>query len=159
MYHLRYKFIFFSVTKAKKLITLMKPSIDKGFLLNRSIEQIQDNIDDFLTIKKNSEIIACAGLREYHEEKIAEIYAFVVAEKYQNTGLSSKLIVMLNEKAKSLGFDSLFAVSKYGGSFFIRNGFEIAKIEDLPLQRQKNYDYKRLSSIYIKKNIIIHNLL
>lgn len=128
----------------------MQPSINKGFLLNRSIDEIRKNIDEFLTIKKNSKIIACAGLRKYPQEKIAEIYALVIDAKYYNTGLSNKLINILFEKVKLLGFESVFAISKYGGSFFINNGFEISNIENLPIKRQISYDHQRLSNIYIK---------
>ena len=136
--------------KAEQIISLMQPSINKGFLLNRSIDEIRKNIDEFLTIKKNSKIIACAGLRKYPQEKIAEIYALVIDAKYYNTGLSNKLINILFEKVKLLGFESVFAISKYGGSFFINKGFEISNIENLPIKRQISYDHQRLSNIYIK---------
>lgn len=124
--------------------------MESGRLLCRSIEQIRDSIDEFLTIEKNSKIIACAGLREYSKEKQGEIYALVINSNYYNSGLSDKLINMIFKKARLLGFKNIFAVSKYGGSFFIRKGFENANVDFLPIKRQKNYDYKRLSDIYIK---------
>jgi N-acetylglutamate synthase-like GNAT family acetyltransferase len=55
------------------------------------------------------------------------------------------------KKASDLGLIGIFALSKYGGRFFLRHGFVEGVISALPLIRQKSYDYQRKSTIYLKK--------
>jgi len=45
----------------------------------------------------------------------------------------------------------IFALSKYGGRFFLRHGFVEGVLNSLPLSRQKGYDHQRKSTIYLKK--------
>jgi len=135
---------------AAQLLVLMQPSVDEGRLLERSAEQLQEGLDDFVTVEKKSVIVACAGLKYYPEQNTGEIYALVVNSDYYNTGVSAELMTLLFVKASSLGLASVFALSKYSGHFFVRNRFEIVEVEDLPISRQVTYDYHRSPNIYKK---------
>jgi len=129
----------------------MKPFVDEGRLLPRSFETINNNIDDFIVIENENEVIACAGLKVYQHEKVGEIYALVVNKAFHNTDTSSKLMHLLIDKASGMGLSSIFALSKYGGRFFFRFDFNEAKLSSLPESRQKSYDYERSSMIYLRK--------
>jgi len=131
----------------------MKPFVDEGRLLPRSFETINNSIDDFIVIENENEneVIACAGLKVYQQEKVGEIYALVVNKAFHNTDTSSKLMHLLIEKASGMGLSSIFALSKYGGRFFFRFDFNEAKLSSLPESRQKSYDYERSSMIYLRK--------
>ena len=89
------------MSKAKQIIELMEPFVEEGRLLQRSIKTINNSIDDFITIENNNEIIACAGLKIYKNEKVGEIYALVVSKNFHNTDTSSKLMELLIKKAQS----------------------------------------------------------
>lgn len=129
----------------------MKPFVDEGRLLPRSFETINNSIDDFVIIENENEVIACAGLKVYQQEKVGEIYALVVNKAFHNTDTSSKLMHLLIDKASGMGLSSIFALSKYGGRFFFRFDFNEAKLSSLPESRQKSYDYERSSMIYLRK--------
>ena len=139
------------MSKAKEIIELMQPFVDEGRLLERSYQSIDSQIGDFTTIKKNSEIIACAGLKLYENENIGEIYGLAVKSSFHNTTASSDLMKLLIKKALDLNLSSIFALSKYGGRFFFRFDFVETELSSLPLIRQKSYDNKRNSMIYLKK--------
>ena len=139
------------MSKANQIIELMKPFVDEGRLLPRSFETINNNIDDFIVIENENEVIACAGLKVYQQEKVGEIYALVVNKAFHNTDTSSKLMHLLIKKASGMGLSSIFALSKYGGRFFFRFDFNEAKLSSLPESRQKSYDYERSSMIYLRK--------
>jgi len=139
------------LSKANQIIELMKPFVDEGRLLPRSFETINNNIDDFIVIENENEVIACAGLKVYQHEKVGEIYALVVNKAFHNTDTSSKLMHLLIDKASGMGLSSIFALSKYGGRFFFRFDFNEAKLSSLPESRQKSYDYERSSMIYLRK--------
>jgi N-acetylglutamate synthase-like GNAT family acetyltransferase len=126
----------------------MEPFVEEGRLLTRSLETINNCVDDFVVIEDEDKIIACAGLKVYQQEKVGEIYALVVSKKFHNTEVSSKLMHLLIQKASSLKLTSIFALSKYGGRFFFRFNFNEVELNSLPESRQKSYDYVRSSTIY-----------
>ena len=137
--------------KTTQLLDLMQPFVEEGRLLERSYEYLSDCLDDFVVITAENRIVACAGLRLYEKEQFGEIYALVVNKAYHNTDISKKLMEKLINKAIQLNLECVFALSKYGGRFFLRHGFVEGVISALPLTRQKSYDHQRKSTIYLKK--------
>jgi N-acetylglutamate synthase-like GNAT family acetyltransferase len=128
----------------------MQPFVDEGRLLERSYESINEEIDDFIFIENNGQIIACAALKLYENENMGEIYGLVVNKDFHNTDTSSNLMELLIQKALDLNLSSIFALSKYGGRFFFRHDFIESELSSLPLIRQKSYDYQRNSIIYLR---------
>ena len=128
----------------------MQPFVDEGRLLERSYESINEEIDDFIFIENNGQIIACAALKLYENENMGEIYGLVVNKDFHNTDTSSNLMELLIQKALDLNLSSIFALSKYGGRFFFRYDFIESELSSLPLIRQKSYDYQRNSIIYLR---------
>ena len=129
----------------------MQPYVDDGKLLKRSYGQLNECFEDFVFITDSDQIVACAALRHYKDEKKGEIYALAVYKEYHNTGISSQLMEKLMKRASDLDLIDIFALSKYGGRFFLRHGFIESAISNLPLTRQKGYDHQRQSTIYLKK--------
>lgn len=139
------------MSKITQLINLMQPYVDDEKLLKRSYEQLNEGFEDFVFVNYGDQIIACAALRHYKDEKKGEIYALAVNKEYHNTGVSLQLMKKLMKRASDLDLIGIFALSKYGGRFFLRHGFVEGVISTLPLTRQKSYDHQRKSTIYIKK--------
>jgi N-acetylglutamate synthase-like GNAT family acetyltransferase len=128
----------------------MQPFVNDGKLLSRSYKQLSEAIDEFVIIEDAGQIIACAGLRVYKSENMAEIYALTVNKSFHNTDTSLKLMEKLIQKASDFDLDTIFALSKYGGRFFFRHNFAEVNVSSLPLLRQKSYDYQRNSIIYLR---------
>ena len=139
------------MSKITQLINLMQPYVDDGKLLKRSYEQLNESLEDFVLVTNDDQIVACAALRHYKDERKGEIYALAVNKEYHNTGVSSQLLEKLMKRASDMDLIGIFALSKYGGRFFLRHGFVEGLISDLPLTRQKSYDHQRKSTIYLKK--------
>ena len=139
------------MTKITQLINLMQPYVDDGKLLKRSYEQLNESLEDFVLVTNDDQIVACAALKHYKDERKGEIYALAVNKEYHNTGVSSQLLEKLMKRASDLDLIGIFALSKYGGRFFLRHGFVEGVISDLPHIRQKSYDHQRKSTIYLKK--------
>ena len=138
------------MSKITQLINLMRPYIDDGKLLNRSYKQLNECFEDFVFVSDGDQIVACAALRHYKDESKGEIYALAVNKEYHNTGVSSQLMEKLMKRAFDLDLIGIFALSKYGGRFFLRHGFVEGVLNSLPLSRQKGYDHQRKSTIYLK---------
>jgi len=128
----------------------MQPYVDDGKLLKRSYEQLNESLEDFVLVTNDGQIVACAALKHYKDERKGEIYALAVNKEYHNTGVSSQLLEKLMKRASDMDLIGIFALSKYGGRFFLRHGFVEGLISDLPLTRQKSYDHQRKSTIYLK---------
>jgi N-acetylglutamate synthase-like GNAT family acetyltransferase len=129
----------------------MQPYVDDGKLLKRSYEQLNECLEDFVLVTNDDQIVACAALRHYKDERKGEIYALAVNKEYHNTGVSSQLLEKLMKRASDMDLIGIFALSKYGGRFFLRHGFVEGLVSDLPHIRQKSYDHQRKSTIYLKK--------
>ena len=139
------------MSKVRQIIELMQPFVEEGRLLERSYENIDSCIDDFVCIEKDNQIIACAGLKLYQDENVGEIYALVVNKSFHNTDTSTRLMELLIDKASKLNLSSIFALSKYGGRFFFRFEFVESELSFLPDSRQKSYDDLRKSIIYSRR--------
>jgi len=120
-------------------------------LLKRSYEELNRCFKDFVFVTDGDQIVACAALRHYKDEKKGEIYALAVNKEYHNTGVSSQLMEKLMKRASDFDLISIFALSQYGGRLFLRQGFVEGVISALTLTRQKSYDHHRKSTIYSKK--------
>ena len=129
----------------------MQPYVDDGKLLKRSYYQLNECIEDVVFVTNSDQLVACAALRHYKDEKKGEIYALAVNKEYHNSGVSSQLMEKLMKRASEFNLIGIFALSKYGGRFFLRHGFLEGVISALPLTRQKSYDHQRKSTIYLKK--------
>ena len=128
----------------------MQPFVDEGRLLERSYESINKEIENFIFIENNGQIIACAALKIDDKENMGEVYGLAVNKDYHNTDTSSNLMDLLIQKALDLNLSSIFALSKFGGRFFFRHDFIESELSSLPLIRQKSYDYQRNSIIYLR---------
>ncbi|WP_201342303.1 GNAT family N-acetyltransferase [Abyssogena phaseoliformis symbiont] len=136
--------------KAEQILTLIKPFVKEGKILPKTKAQINENIGDFVYLMDDNQLLACAGLKDCKEGGVGEIYSLAVSKKAQKIGLSLKLLDKIMKKAKSENFSKVFALTKYGTDWFIKNGFTQMKITDLPQKRQALFNQDRNSSIFFK---------
>ncbi len=138
---------------SKQILTLIKPFVEQGKILPRSRQEIEESIDDFVLLFDGDQLLACAGLKDCQEGSMGEIYSLAVAKNVQNTGLSKKLLNKILIKAKLRKFSKIFALTKFGTDWFVKNGFTQMNISDLPIKRQKYFNHDRNSSIFFKEVI------
>ena len=136
--------------KASQILTLIQPFVEQGKILPRTKAQINDQLDDFVLLFDNDQLVACAGLKDCKEGSMGEIYSLAVARQAQNTGLSADLLDKIMLKAQQEKFSKIFALTKYGTQWFIKNGFTLMNISDLPSKRQQYFNHDRNSSIFFK---------
>lgn len=132
-----------------KLLELIEPYVDKDLILKRTREDLLSLISEFIFIKKDKRIIACAGLKKY-DNNIAEIYCIAVAKDCQNKGYSKKLLAKVFAKACEENIKKIFALSKYGAKWFLHHGFKEASFSKLPEAKKIVFDKKRNPRIFIK---------
>ena len=133
-----------------QILALIAPFVSEGKILPRTAAEIAQNLEDYVLLFEDETLVACAGLKDCQEGSMGEIYSLAVKHDKQNQGLSEQLLEQLLIKAKQRGFQKVFALSKHGGQWFIKHGFTVMKIANLPSHRQKKFDHQRNSSIYFK---------
>ena len=143
-------FIQAELNTAQQILALIAPFVSEGKILPRTEADIKQSLDDYVLLFEGEELVACAGLKDCQEGSMGEIYSLAVKQTRQDQGLSKQLLDKLLDKAKQEGFHKIFALSKHGGQWFIKHGFTVMKVSDLPSHRQQKFDHQRNSSIYFK---------
>lgn len=129
---------------------LIQPFMEKGILVARSRKQLEFEIDRFDVIERDGVLLTCGVLHTFPEENAAEVACLAVHPEFQSIGRGSKMLMHLEKKAREAGFSKLFVLTTQTEHWFREHGFESAKIEDLPMQKQVLYDDMRKSKIYSK---------
>ncbi|GAB2224392.1 hypothetical protein Drorol1_Dr00005150 [Drosera rotundifolia] len=129
---------------------LLHPMEESGILIRRSNEELLEAIDSFTVMEREGQIIACAALFPFFEEKCGEIAAIAVSPECRGQGLGDKLLDYLEKKASSLGLDMLFLLTTRTADWFVRRGFSNCSIDRIPDGRRKKINLSRKSKYYMK---------
>src|SRR5580692_4308367 len=101
-----------------------------GTLLPRTLAELCENVRDFVVLEDQGRIIGCGALHLYGTH-LAEIRSITVAPWSQGKGGGSRLMKALMTEAKRHRVDCICLFTR-APEFFARQGFEMARREDLP---------------------------
>lgn len=132
------------------IVALIEPLEQTGVLVRRSREQLELELDRFVVIERDGDIIGCAALYPYPESQSAELAALVIHPAYQRGGRAGRILNFLELRARSMGLKSVFLLSTQTMAFFKEKGFVAENVSSLPTERQVLYNYKRNSKIFRK---------
>ncbi|MDP5254903.1 MULTISPECIES: amino-acid N-acetyltransferase [unclassified Vibrio] len=129
------------------IVDLIHPLEEQGILVRRSREQLEQEINQFTIIEKDSLIIGCAALYPYPEEKMAEMACVAIHSDYRDGNRGGLLLNYMKQRAKSLGIDKLFVLTTHSLHWFREQGFEEIDVEQLPMAKKRLYNFQRKSKI------------
>jgi len=129
------------------ILRLMEPQMQKGLLIRRNPEQIQEKKDDYSVLEIDGSIRACGALHNWGENQ-GEIAAVATDPNYTDHGLGKKIVGYLIEKAKKSGFKRVFVLTTQSQDWFESLGFKEALVDSLPEQKRKIYDQSRNSKVF-----------
>jgi amino-acid N-acetyltransferase len=132
------------------ILALIKPLEDEGVLVPRSREQLELQISFFDVMVRDGTVIACSALFPFPQNAMAEFSCVAVHPEYRRAGRATALLQRAEETARKLGLRKLFALTTHTPHWFIEHGFVPATIEDLPMQKQRIYNYSRKSIVLVK---------
>ncbi|HPG29173.1 MAG TPA: N-acetyltransferase [bacterium] len=118
------------INDIKSIQSLINPFAKNNEMLPRSLNDLIENLRDFIIIEENNKIIACGALHLTWID-IAEVRSLAIRKEYQKLGIGSIIVNKLIEEAKKLGIYKLFALT-YKPEFFKKLGFKIISKDDLP---------------------------
>ncbi len=102
----------------------------QGVILERSREDIHDNLENFIVAEDSGTVIGAATFFDYGAS-LKEVRSFAIKEEYHGKGIGSallkKLIVNINGKSNT----RIFTLT-YKPEFFSKNGFTVVSKDDFP---------------------------
>jgi len=101
-----------------------------GEMLPRPLAEIYEQLRDFLVVRDNRRLVACAALHIMWED-LAEIRSLAVLDEWRDKGVGAVLVEACLDEARALGIPTVFALTRQPG-FFERLGFHQADMMALP---------------------------
>jgi amino-acid N-acetyltransferase len=132
------------------ILALIDPLAERGILVARSRESIEKEIDRFVVLAHEDEVIGCAAMNPYQSEKLAELACLAVNPFYRDGGRGERILAHIEKRAKDRNFKTLFVLSTQTTQWFVERGFAEADVNALPAERREKYNHERNSKVYTK---------
>jgi amino-acid N-acetyltransferase len=129
------------------ILRLMEPLMQKGILIRRNAEQIQEKKDDYSVLEVDGSIRACGALHDLGESQ-GEIAAVATDPNYTDLGLGRRIVGYLVEKARKNNLRRVFVLTTQSQDWFELLGFKEASVDSLPEKKRKVYDQTRKSKVF-----------
>ena len=133
------------------ILTMIEPFERDGTLVKRSRTEIERDVGNYTVIEHDGIIFGCAALYPYPEARTAEMAALTVSPQVQGQGDGERLLKRIEQRAKSMGLESIFVLTTRTMHWFIKRGFQQVDAEWLPEARKRKYNWDRRSQVLIKK--------
>ena len=118
------------VSDAKTIQSMIAFYAEKKEMLPRSINDIYENIQEYVIAEDKNKVIGCCALHVSWDD-LAEIKALAIAQNYQHKGIGTKLVKTLHKKALELGINKVFALT-FKPKFFLNLKYTQISRESLP---------------------------
>ncbi|MGL1891119.1 MAG: amino-acid N-acetyltransferase [Spirochaetaceae bacterium] len=132
------------------VMNLMKPFVNEGILVKRTVDQFKDTLDDYVVYEIDKKIHACGALH-LKDGDIGEIAGLATASSSNKMGTGKAIVEYLITKGTETGIKTFFVLTTRTSDWFESIGFQKGTIEDLPEWKQDIYNSERNSRIYIKR--------
>jgi len=118
------------ISDLKEVQKLINEFARKEEMIPRSINELYENVRDFIVLEDNRKIYGTCALHILWED-LAEIRSLAVKKEYQKRGIGKKLVRRCLGEAKALGIKRVFVLT-YQQDFFKKLGFADIDKSSLP---------------------------
>jgi amino-acid N-acetyltransferase len=131
---------------------LIQASVEAEELVARPRSAIEAQLDDYYLFEVDRHPVACIALHVFPEQKKAELAALCVGPTHENQGIGRRMVQFVEDRAKEMGVETLFALSTQAFNFFqSKGGFTEGGADDLPPGRRESYERSgRRSKVLLK---------
>jgi amino-acid N-acetyltransferase len=133
------------------IVQILEPLEQQGILVRREPGELLRDIDRFFVLESEGNILGCAALYPFPDEKTAELAAVAVNPFYRDGGRGERLLEFAEARAREMGLKTLFVLSTRTTHWFIERGFVEADPGRLPEKKQALYNYDRRSKVFVKE--------
>ena len=130
------------------ILNLIQPLEEQGYLVRRSRELLETELDYFMVEVRDNAIIACVGLYPFPKDSSGELSCFAVDSNYRKMGRGDRLLEAVTQKAKAQNLSKLFVLTTKTEQWFKERGFGQVSPDTLP--GDKNYNTTRNAKVLMK---------
>jgi amino-acid N-acetyltransferase len=139
-----------TIDDVQGILQIIEPLEEQGVLVRRSRERLEAEIERFVVAEYDNQIIGCAALYAFPDEKVGELAALAVHPDFRREGYGEALMQEIESRARKLKLAALFVLTTRTAGWFLERGFRPAAIADLPHEKRALYNYQRKSQVYRK---------
>ena len=132
------------------ILELITPLIQQGYLIARSVEHLEININDYIVIDRDGLIIGCTALHKIGQQQTGLIACLAVHPEYQKAARGNQLLEQLYSKAKQDSLNKLFALSTQTMHWFKERNFQDSEFTALPAALQESYNHMRNAKVLVQ---------
>lgn len=132
------------------ILELIEPLEESGTLLKRSRELLEAEISQFRLLERDGRILACAALYPYPRDGVGEVACIVSHPDYRGGQRGKRLLQELEKAARKQNLQRVFVLTTQTAHWFLEQGFEESKRDNLPEQRLSLYNLQRNSKVFFK---------
>lgn len=137
-----------SVEDVGGILKLIKPLEEKGILVTRSRERLEQEIEHFMLLERDGMTIACAALYPYTEDEMGELACVATHADYRGGNRGERLLEAIKKHAQQQGLTSIFVLTTVTAHWFQEQGFKQANLDDLPAKKKQLYNFQRNSKVF-----------
>lgn len=132
------------------ILQILEPLEQQGVLVARERDLLERDIGRFFVLEADGNILGCAALYPFAEQKTAELAALAVNPFYRDGGRGERLLDYAIAKARGMGLKTLFVLSTRTTHWFIERGFAETETAWLPERKAALYNYDRRSKVFVR---------
>jgi amino-acid N-acetyltransferase len=132
------------------ILALIRPLEEDGTLVKRDRALIEREIENFSVIEHDGVIFGCAALYPFPGSRMGEMACLAVSTQVQGTGDGERILRRIEQRARATGIKKLFVLTTRTAHWFLKRGFVLGTIDDLPPGRQNLYNWQRKSKVLVK---------
>lgn len=132
------------------ILRLIEPLEADGVLVKRSRERLEREIQSFIVMEKDGDIIGCAALYPFSQPGIGELACVAIQKDYRRDGRAATLLTHVERQALKHGIKRLYVLTTQTAHWFLEQGFVETLAELLPVERKALYNYQRKSKVFVK---------
>ena len=132
------------------ILQLIEPLSSEGVLIPRPRQRLEESLVDFTVLVRDGLVVACAALRHYPGEELAEISCLAVHPGYRGTGKGITLHNHLLRQAQQNGSKKLLVMTTQALHWFYDLGYSDADDKVLPASRRGEASTRRGSRILLR---------
>ncbi len=120
-----------------ELLSMIARCVVDAKLVERTYESIREKLESYYVYTLDDTIVGCVALYPYAENGCAELGCLFIKKNYEGHGYGRAMCRFVEEKARNLGFEWIFAISQSAVAYFRdRLGYAELSRDVLPAARR-----------------------
>lgn len=133
------------------MLALIEPLEEQGVLVKRGRELLEREVHRYSVLEHDGKIIGIVAIHPFAESRMAELACLVIHPDYRDEDRGADLLRHVEQQARGLGMEKLFALTTRTSHWFVERGFTQATVDVLPIEKKQLYNYQRRSKVFIKQ--------